>query len=68
MFAVVLFTIADDLAVVPCSWLAEGEATCLWPPFKSDAKIHKAVKASLVADDNWIKHACRVLVKNGAYI
>jgi len=66
MYAVVKFipTESDDceeVEAVPIGWLSPGRSRCFWPPMKSGAAIHRAIKNGIPHGPKWIAHRAQVM-------
>jgi hypothetical protein len=69
MYAIVSFVNEDDAVfVAPMCWL-EGTKVCYWPPYRTDARIQKAVTTrEAVNKETWQKHSVKVLVETGVVL
>lgn len=64
-YAVVAFSgEEDDVAVVLRNWLI-NEKDCYWPPYRTSARIDKALRGSENPGPNWSIHSIRVLSTTG---
>ena len=65
MFAVVLFTESDNIAVVPMTWVNSKKTECWWPPLKG-GNLGRAVERSMVPDKaTWMSYDIHVLKETG---
>lgn len=64
-YAVVAFDEANEVSVIPNSWLLENDTQCYWPPFKGTLKLSRAIQNMWEPQENWDKHPARVLTKCG---
>ena len=64
MYHVVEFTDSSDLGscdIIPVTWLTENENSCYWPPYRSTAKVTKAIKSMATPMDDWPMYAvCKI--------
>ncbi|XP_064464985.1 uncharacterized protein LOC135376412 [Ornithodoros turicata] len=65
MYSVVHFTDMDDVAVVPTDWISDGMS--VWPPYKSTARITRAVRETENPGLDWERYSCRVLSSADSY-
>ena len=64
-YAVVAFDEANEVSVIPSSWLCENDKICYWPTFKSTSKLSRAIQDMWDPQEYWDKHPARVLTKCG---
>ena len=62
MYAVILFTEQDAVAVVPRSWVNNNK--CWWPPLKGTS-LKKAVEQRAPAKAGWASYDARVMAVTG---
>lgn len=67
IYLVVCFPKTNEVDVVPSGWVREDgrNATCLWPPYKSDARLMRAKKASEMPTADWTSHDAKILYRAG---
>ncbi|XP_065664083.1 uncharacterized protein LOC136085962 isoform X3 [Hydra vulgaris] len=56
----------DAVAILPETYLNNNEL-CFWPPYTSQGRVNKAIKECEAPNENWPKHAIRVIKKIGSY-
>lgn len=63
-FAVVLFKEEDveEVGLIPTCWMVD-ENFCYWPPFKSTAKVTRAIQRMWTPEASSSVYAIRVLAK-----
>ena len=59
-FHVVEFVDEQSTAVVPHLWLTDSES-CVWPPYKTSARINCAVQREEVPGEGWSAQSVRIL-------
>ncbi|XP_072564905.1 uncharacterized protein [Paramormyrops kingsleyae] len=66
MFHVVKFLATQSVAVVPSEWYSAGET--MWPNYKSDKRIDKAIQQRERPGEDWDQHDCTVLKSCDNYL
>ncbi|XP_038063419.1 uncharacterized protein LOC119734137 [Patiria miniata] len=67
IYAVVEFVGEQSVALAAESWLVDNETSVMWPPYKSQTRVDKAVKKREPPTDGYQKFPCRVLYKTSSY-
>lgn len=67
LFVVAEFTSGGDVAVIPSNWVIDDDAA-LWPPYKSAAKVEKAVKTRETPGDDWLRYSVKVIYDTGSIL
>lgn len=64
MYILVEFTDNSEIEVIPENWL-DGNNCAVWPPYKTPARLRKAVQNKEDPGDDWSSFPVRVMYTNG---
>ena len=67
IYAVVEFVEEQLVALAAESWLVDNETSVMWPPYKSQTRVDKAVQKREPPMDGYQKFPCRVLYKTSKF-
>ena len=67
IYAVVEFVEEQSVALAAESWLVDNETSVMWPPYKSQTRVDKAVQKREPPMDGYQKFPCRVLYKTSKF-
>lgn len=66
MFNVVEFSVTQDVAVIPSTWL-KGRDEAVWPNYLSTTRINNAVVSKELPKSDWKKYSIKIMYESGKY-